>query len=237
MKLVSPSLCPILTVIINQSLTTGIFPDKLKIAQVIPLYKKGNAHIFDNYRPISLLPSISKIIEKIVFNQLYDYFVKKELIYSSQYGFRQLHSTELASLELVDRITKNLDNRQISISIFLDLSKAFDTLNHSILLDKLRYYGITGTANNWFHSYLINRQQFVLYENTKSNMMPISTGVPQGSILGPLLFLIYMNDINEATEKFSAILYADDTSLVEPICTFDASTKKSKFDKPWYLQI
>ena len=231
LKMISPSICPILTVIINQSLTTGIFPEKLKIAKVIPLYKKGNEHLFDNYRPISLLPCVSKVIEKVVFKQIYAYFVDHKLIYDSQYGFRQLHSTELASLELIDRITQNLDNRKLSISIFLDLSKDFDTLDHDILLQKLHYYGITGTANSWFQSYLCNRQQFVLYENTKSTMMPISTGVPQGSILGPLLFLIYMNDIHEASKKFSAILYADDTSLVEPLCTFDISAKSSKFNK------
>ena len=224
-------MCPILKIIINQSLTTGVFPDKLKIAKVIPLYKKGDDRILDNYRPISLLPSISKVFEKIVFQQLYEYFVSNKLIYNSQYGFRQLHSTELASLELVDRLTQNLDAGKVSISVFLDLSKAFDTLNHEILLTKLSHYGVRGTANNWFHSYLSNRQQFVHYENTQSIMMPISTGVPQGSILGPLLFLIYMNDIHEASAKFHSVLYADDTSLVEPLCTFDTISQNKNNDK------
>ena len=142
--------------------------------------------------------------------------LKNNLIYKSQYGFRELHSTELAALELTDRLTQNLDQGKISITIFLDLSKAFDTLNHEILLNKLSYYGVNGTANTWFRSYLTNRKQFVLYEDTKSGMLPISTGVPQGSILGPLLFLIYMNDIHEASQKFHAVLYADDTSFVYP---------------------
>ena len=228
LKTISLSVSPLLTIITNQSLFTGIFPEKLKIAKVLPLYKKGNEHVFDNYRPISLLPSISKVIEKIVYNQLYDYFVKNNLIYDSQYGFRQLHSTELAALEITDRLTQNMDRGDISITIYLDLSKAFDTLNHEILINKLNYYGVRGTANNWFQSYLSSRNQFVSFDNQQSNMMPLTTGVPQGSILGPLLFLICMNDIHEASEKFHAVLYADDTSLIEPICTFDTSTQTNQ---------
>ena len=148
LKPIAGPISPLLTVIINQSLNTGIFPEKLKVAKVLPLYKKGDEHFFDNYRPISLLPAISKVIEKIVYNQLYDYFVKNNLIYDSQYGFRQLHSTELAALEITDRLTQNMDNGKISITIYLDLSKAFDTLNHNILIEKLNYYGIRGTASN-----------------------------------------------------------------------------------------
>ena len=147
-----------LTLIINQSLCTGIFPDNLKIAKVLPLYKKGNCHAFDNYRPISLLPAVSKVFEKVAYKQLYDYFVANNLIYDSQYGFRQLHSTELASLELSDRLTQNLDNGDIPIAVYLDLSKAFDTLNHDILLDKLQYYGVDGSALSWFRNYLTNRK-------------------------------------------------------------------------------
>ena len=121
-----------LTLIINQSLNSGIFPDSLKIAKVIPLFKKDNEMIVDNYRPISLLPVISKVFEKCVFNQLYEYFQKYKLFYSSQYGFRKLHSTELACLELVDRLLQELDRGELPIAIFIDLSKAFDTIDHSI---------------------------------------------------------------------------------------------------------
>ena len=137
LKHIAPLIIGPLTVIINQSLCTGIFPAKLKIARVIPLYKKDDCHILDNYRPISLLTSISKVFEKVVFKQVYHYFTEKKLFYCHQYGFRTLHSTELAAMEMTDRVLQDLDNGKLPISVFLDLSKAFDTLDHCILLEKL----------------------------------------------------------------------------------------------------
>ena len=142
------------------------------------------------------------------------------MFYKSQYGFRQLHSTELAALEITDRIYLDLDNKKIPLAVFLDLSKAFDTIDHDILLYKLCHYGIKGTPLNWFKSYLTDRKQYVEFNGKKSELGTISTGVPQGSILGPLLFIIYMNDISKVTDKFHFTLYADDTSLTEPLCTF-----------------
>ena len=129
-----------LTIIINQSLTSGIFPDDLKIAKVIPIYKKYDEHFFDNYRPISLLPAISKIFEKVAHQQLFDYLTINKLLYKHQYGFREGHSTELAILEFVDRIDADLDRGKIPISIFIDLSKAFKTIDHDILCNKLEHY-------------------------------------------------------------------------------------------------
>ena len=231
LKLLAPSISVILTVMINQSLCTGIFPAKLKIAKVLPLHKKSDPHLFDNYRPISLLPTVSKVFEKIVYRQLYDYLTINKLIYDSQYGFRTLHSTELAALELSDRLSNNLEKGKIPIAIFLDLSKAFDTLDHEILLSKLSYYGVNGSALSWFSSYLTDRYQYVYLDGTESSMLSISTGVPQGSVLGPLLFLVYMNDIAEASDKFHSILFADDTTLTEPFCTFDLLTANNKYDK------
>ena len=178
--------------------------------------------MFDNYRPISLLSSISKIVEKIVFIQVYDYFSKQKLLYDGQYGFRKIHSTELAAVELVDRIRLYLDKGQIPLSVFLDLSKAFDTLDHSILLTKLNFYGFAGSALMWFRSYLSNRQQFVDFDGTVSDVCTLSTVVPQGSILGPLLFIIYMNDIHIASKQFNFILYADDTNMISPMCSFSS---------------
>ena len=209
-----------LTLVINQSLTTGIFPDKLKVAKVVPLFKKGNEHLPDNYRPISLLSSISKVFEKVVYDQVYRYFKSNSLFYISQYGYRNDHSTEMACLEFIDRVMHDLDNRKIPIAIFLDLSKAFDTIDHAILLDKLKYYGINGLALSWFESYLNNRTQFVEVDDTRSSSKPIHTGVPQGSILGPLLFIIYINDMGTVSDIFNPISYADDTALVSTISAF-----------------
>ena len=150
-----------LSIIIHQSLCTGIFPDKLKIAKVIPLFKKDDNKSFRNYRPISLLYSISKFFERVVFNQLYDYLTSNGLLYESQYEFRKYHSTELAALEFTDRIRQEMDAKKIPFSVFLDLSEAFNTLDHTILLTKLHYYGIRNAVLNWFKSYLSKRTQYV----------------------------------------------------------------------------
>ena len=208
---------------------TGTFPAKLKIAKVIPLYKKEDDTIVGNYRPVSLLPAISKLFEKITFNQLYEYFQTNKLFHVSQYGFRQQHSTEFAALELADRVFRELDNKNISVAVFMDLSKAFDTLDHSILLQKLQFYGIHDIELNWFESYLSDRYQFVEIDGIKSDLNRLYTGVPQGSILGPLLFLIYMNDICNSTNKFEFILYADDTTLY---ISFTSRTDTSELINP-----
>ena len=167
----------------------------------------------DNYRPVSLLPSISKVFEIVAFDQLYRYFQNNSLFYPSQYDFRREHSTEFATLELTDRILQDIDARNLSLTVFMDLSKAFDTSDHSILLTKLKYYGIQDNELMWFSSYLTNRQQYVELDGISSNLKPLFTGVPQGSIHGPLLFLIYMNDMPQSSQHFKYILYADDTTL------------------------
>jgi hypothetical protein len=202
-----------LTLIINQSLVSGIVPEAIKIAKVIPLHKKDDKRVLDNYRPVSLLTAISKVFERVVHIQLNEYFKKHSLYHESQYGFRENHSTEMATLELVDRINADLDKKGMSLAVFKDLSKAFDTLDHSILMHKLNYYGISGVELSWFKSYLSNRKQFVEMDGTRSDLLTITTGVPQGSILGPILFLIYINDVTKASSYFKFILYADDTSL------------------------
>ena len=137
------------------------------------------------------------------------------------------HSTELAGLEFCDKIINHLENDKLPQAIFLDLSKAFDTIDHEILLEKLHYYGISGNALLWFKCYLTNRKQYVQFKDSFSSYSDIRTGVPQGSILGPLLFIIYMNDIAHITNKFFFTIYADDTTLLAPICTFDIENRQS----------
>ena len=225
LKKVSPEISKVLTCIINQSLVTGIFPNSLKVAKISPIYKKEDPHQTDNYRPISLLPVISKVFEKVVFKQVYEYFNVNNLLYKSQYGFRKKHSTDLAGLEFNDKIVNHLDESKLPLAIFLDLSKAFDTIDHDILIRKLCFYGITGNSLNWFKSYLTNRKQYVQFKDSLSSYSMIKTGVPQGSILGPLLFIIYMNDIAQITDKFYFTIYADDTTLIAPICTFSINDK------------
>ena len=167
---------------------------KYRRIALIPLYKKGDKALLDNYRPISILPSISKIFERIIFNQINDHFTSRNLYYDGQYGFREKHSssTQLAVLELIDRITHELDLGNTPINIYIDLSKAFDTLDHNILISKLQHYGIKGAALQLLLSYLSNRKQFVQYGDILSQKTDILMGVPHGSILGPLLFIIYI---------------------------------------------
>ena len=153
---------------INQVFNTGIYPERLKLAKVIPVFKKGDSKLINNYRPISLLPVISKVLEKIIANQLSQYFEDNKLFHDNQYGFRTGLSSEYATIELTDRILSNMDRNEIPFSIFLDLSKAFDTLDHTILLQKLKHYGIDGKALHLCESYLTNRSQYVEINGVKS---------------------------------------------------------------------
>ena len=224
-------LVPPLTKIINQTLKTGIFPNKLKIAKIIPIHKGDDPKLVENYRPISVLPAISKIFEKVISIQITNHFVTNKLFYGSQYGFRKDHSTELAVIENIDKIAGLIEDRKFPLNIFLDLSKAFDTLDHDILLNKLYYYGIRDQAYDLCKSYLTNRQQFVRFHETDSSMLPIETGVPQGSILGPLFFLIYLNDFDKSSSMFKFIIYADDTTLFSSVFTEGATNIKSMQSK------
>ena len=202
-----------LTFIFNLSINKGIFPDSMKLAKVVPIFKQGSRFVCSNYRPISVLSSISKIFERCIFNQLMFYFTNNNMISPKQYGFRPGFTTSDCLIDLIEEITSSLDKGLYVVSLFLDLSKAFDTVNHQILLNKLKYYGLQQSEYNWFQSYLNNRKQQVHANGVASDTRFISTGVPQGSILGPLLFIIFINDLPKSSTFFSTRLYADHTSL------------------------
>lgn len=209
-----------LTHLINQSIETGIFPDSLKIARVLPIYKKGDHDLLDNYRPISILPALSKFFERILFNQLTNYLAKHQILFGSQYGFRNGHSAEHAAFELVERILSSFSNNDQSLAVYLDLTKAFDSMDHSILLAKLKHYGLSTDALTLISSYFENRTQYIDFQGAHSQYANIRTGVPQGSVLGPLFFILYVNDLNEASELFDMIMFADDTTLHCPLSKF-----------------
>ena len=219
LKAIGTELSKPLAIIINQCLLTGIFPDLLKIAKVKPLFKRGDACQLNNYRPISLLPTISKVFESVIYSQLYTYFSENNLLIEQQYGFMAQHSTELASVKLVDNIIKQMDSVhdvKTPVTIFCDLSKAFDDLNYNIFLSKMEYYGVSGVSGTLFalvKSYLTNRYQCVQFESCKSDLLEIKTGISQGSILGPLFLSILINDILNSSRKFSFFMYADDTTI------------------------
>ena len=202
-----------LTHLVNLSMSKGVFPEKLKLAQVIPLFKKGDSFLCTNYRPISLLSCFHKLFEKFMKMRLENYLDNNNILYQHQYGFRKTYSTNLALLEAVDEIYSKLNDGFYGIGIYLDLQKAFDTVNHDILLKKLDYYGIRGTPLNWFKSYLLDRKQFTKVNGVKSSSQTVECGVPQGSVLGPLLFLIYINDISKAFKNAIPKLFADDTNI------------------------
>ena len=214
--------------ICNLSLANGIFPQQLKIAKVIPLYKGSDASLFSNYRPISVLPVFSKVLERVMYVRLIEYLNTNKILYSFQFGFRKNHSAAMALILLVDRISKALENGDFVIGLFLDFSKAFDTINYHILFAKLHHYGIRGCLLDWFKSYLTDRKQYVYYNGYSSSTQTVTCGVPQGSILGPLLFLIYVNDLATVSEHIFSILFADDTNMF--MCGKNVQLLEEKFN-------
>ena len=213
LKLLNPYISKQLAYIFNQSICSGIFPDRLKYAKVIPIHKKGPPTNPSNYRPISLLSVFSKILEKLMYKRLYAYLEKLNFFYPLQFGFREKHSTGHALISMTEEIRNTIDNGNYGCGVFIDLKKAFDTVNHSILLKKLEHYGIRGVALDWFCSYLSNRKQYVSVNGHISETLQIRCGVPQGSVLGPLLFLIYINDLPSVSKCLTFYLFADDTNI------------------------
>ena len=195
----------------NLSITSGIFPDEWKVATVIPLQKDGNKEDVNNLRPISLLPLPGKLLEKLVHSQLSAYLENNTLLNDCQGGFRHGISTINKIAELTDDIYKAMDSKETTVAVFIDFKKAFDTVNHAILLSKLRHMGVRDISQHWFQSYLSNRSQLTLANGVLSSAQPVRCGVPQGSTLGPLLFLVYINDLANVITESNLHLFADDT--------------------------
>ena len=230
-KLLKNEISKPLTVIINQMLKTGIFPDSFKTSKIVPLFKKGDHGLLTNYRPISLLPTISKVFERVIYDQMYLYFNNNNLLADEQFGFRKNHSTEYAAIKLVDHISNEMESGKTPVTLFIDLSKAFDTLSFDILLQKLNYYGIAGVNLKLMANYLRNRKQYVVFNNHNSEITDIRCGVPQGSILGPLFFSICINDLKNASNKCKFLMYADDTTIYFNIEDFNTNNLEAEINK------
>ena len=212
LKSVSKSVSGPLTILFNRSLSEGKFPDVWKVANVTPIFKKGDKTQPSNYRPVSLLSCCGKLFERVVFKHMYNFFMENNLLYKYQSGFLPNHSTNYQLIDMFHHICQSFDNKQFSCIVFCDISKAFDRVWHKGLLHKLKEHGINGQLLKWISNYLGNRQQRVILQSASSSIKPVTAGVPQGSVLGPLLFLIYVNDISDSLLSLTR-LFADDSSL------------------------
>ena len=217
LKLAGDVIAPSLLTMINMSFETGHFPDILKTAKLRPIHKSGPKTDPSNYRPISIIPILSKVIEKHVTKHLFSFLNKYSILHKSQSGFRKGHSCNTALINLVDKWLKSIDNGEIVGAVFFDLKKAFDVVDHELLLDKLSQYKFNVTSLSWIRSYLTNRSQCIVDRNITSNLKIVKSGVPQGSVFGPILFLLFINDLPLFTTDTELDIYADDTTAIHQI--------------------
>jgi len=214
LKVVADELCVPLTRLVNTSFCTGIFPDLLKVSKIIPIYKKGSKTDLNNYRPISILPVVVKVFENVIKSRLLKYFEKFNLLSSSQYGYRPGRSTTSAIMDMIEAILNGFESGFSCVATMFDLTRAFDCVSHTLLLQKLEKYGVRGVPNSLIGSYLQNRVQYACVGDDVSTTTSIKYGVPQGSVLGPILFIIYINDISLNNKNSKLYLYADDTTVL-----------------------
>ncbi len=223
LKMSADIIAPSLTAIFNLSLNSCTYVNAWKMARITPIFKSEDSQKCENYRPISILPIISKIFEKEVFDQLYEHLSQNLLLSKYQSGFRPKHSTMSALIQMCDHWLENMDNGMLNGVVFLDIRKAFDSIDHSILLKKMNeQFGIDGTELKWFESYLTKRQQVCFVNGHTLSPRQITCGVPQGSILGPLLFLLYINDMPKCLKSTTPCVYADDTEIFATSHDYDS---------------
>ena len=213
LHIAAPVIAPVVVRLINFSFSSGSFPSRWKTAKAFPLCKNGDSRDVQNFRPIPVLPVLSKVIEGHVHDSLYSYLTEKNLIYPRQLGFRKNHSTDTALIQIIDDLLFNLDKKRVSGMVLVDYCKAFNMVDHRLLLDKLKVYGVVGKTMKWFQSYLADRHQLVYLGGSVSDMVLMKHGVPHGSILGPLFFRVFINDLPLHVSSAKIDLYSDDTTI------------------------